>query len=52
MTKKRVLDKTSKVGITLPSALLEKADEKRVDLPCSAFIKRAIEYYLLRDINK
>ncbi|MFZ0513329.1 MAG: hypothetical protein WAM14_17100 [Candidatus Nitrosopolaris sp.] len=49
MTKKRVLDKT-KVGITLPSALLEKADEKRVDLP--AFIKRAIEYYLVRDINK
>jgi metal-responsive CopG/Arc/MetJ family transcriptional regulator len=37
------LDKTEKVGITLPGSILKRVDKVRGDIPRSTFIKRAIE---------
>ncbi len=37
------LDRTQKLGITLPISLLQKIDNKRGDIPRSTFIRRAIE---------
>jgi metal-responsive CopG/Arc/MetJ family transcriptional regulator len=37
------LDKTEKVGITLPGSILKRMDKVRGDIPRSTFIKRAIE---------
>jgi len=39
-------DRTEKLGITLPISLLKKIDNKRGDIPRSAYIQRAIENYL------
>jgi metal-responsive CopG/Arc/MetJ family transcriptional regulator len=40
------LDRTEKLGITLPLALLQKIESERGDIPRSTFIRRAIESYL------
>ncbi|MGC1929254.1 MAG: ribbon-helix-helix protein, CopG family [Candidatus Nitrosopolaris sp.] len=40
-------DKTEKVGITLPNSLLKQIDKARTDIPRSAFIRRALEKYIL-----
>jgi metal-responsive CopG/Arc/MetJ family transcriptional regulator len=40
------IDKTEKLGITLPISLLQKIDNKRGDIPRSTFIRRAVESYL------
>jgi metal-responsive CopG/Arc/MetJ family transcriptional regulator len=40
------VDRTEKLGITLPITLLHKIDNKRGDVPRSKFIRRAIESYL------
>jgi metal-responsive CopG/Arc/MetJ family transcriptional regulator len=39
-------DRTEKLGITLPISLLQKIDNNRGDIPCSRYIRRAIENYL------
>jgi metal-responsive CopG/Arc/MetJ family transcriptional regulator len=39
-------DKTEKVGITLPNSLIKQTDRLRGDIPRSAYIRRAVEYYL------
>lgn len=43
------LDKTEKVGITLPSSILKRMDNVRGDIPRSAFIRRAIEQFLRKE---
>ena len=43
------LDKTEKVGITLPGSILKRVDKVRRDIPMSAFIKRAIEQFLRKE---
>jgi metal-responsive CopG/Arc/MetJ family transcriptional regulator len=40
------LDRTEKLGITLPISLLQEIDNKRGDIPRSKYIRRAIERYL------
>ena len=37
------IDRTEKLGITLPKSLLHKIDNKRGDVPRSTFIRRALE---------
>jgi hypothetical protein len=39
-------DKTEKVGITLPNALVKQTDKMCGDVPRSTYIRRAIENYL------
>jgi metal-responsive CopG/Arc/MetJ family transcriptional regulator len=39
-------DRTEKLGITLPKALLQKIDNKHGDIPRSTFIRRAVESHL------
>ena len=40
------IDKTEKVGITLPNSLIKQIDRLRGDIPRSTYIRRAVEYYL------
>ena len=40
------IDRTEKLGITLPISLLKQVDNKRGDVPRSTFIRRAVESYL------
>jgi len=40
------VDRTKKLGITLPISLLQKIEKKRSDIPRSTYIRRAIENYL------
>jgi metal-responsive CopG/Arc/MetJ family transcriptional regulator len=40
------IDKTEKVGITLPLSLLKGTDNVRGDIPRSTFIRRAVEQYI------
>jgi metal-responsive CopG/Arc/MetJ family transcriptional regulator len=40
------VDRTEKLGITLPISLLKQIDNKRGDIPRSTYIRRAIENYL------
>jgi metal-responsive CopG/Arc/MetJ family transcriptional regulator len=39
-------NKTDKVGITLPIALVKQTDKARGNTPRSTFIRRAVEQYL------
>jgi metal-responsive CopG/Arc/MetJ family transcriptional regulator len=43
------IDKTEKVGITLPNSLIKQTDKLRGDVPRSTYIRRATEYYLKRE---
>jgi len=40
------VDKTEKVGITLPKSILQRIDKVRGDIPRSTYIRRAVEVYL------
>ena len=40
------VDRTEKLGITLPVKLLQKIESERGDIPRSTFIRRAVESYL------
>jgi metal-responsive CopG/Arc/MetJ family transcriptional regulator len=40
------IDKTEKVGITLPNSLIKQTDKIRGDIPRSTYIRKAVEYYL------
>jgi metal-responsive CopG/Arc/MetJ family transcriptional regulator len=40
------VDRTEKVGITLPESILRKMDKVRGDIPRSTYIRRAVESYL------
>jgi metal-responsive CopG/Arc/MetJ family transcriptional regulator len=40
------IDRTEKLGITLPISLLKQIENKRGDIPRSTFIRRAVESYL------
>ena len=40
------IDKTEKVGITLPITLVKQTDKARGDIPRSTFIRRAVEQYM------
>jgi metal-responsive CopG/Arc/MetJ family transcriptional regulator len=40
------IDKTEKVGITLPIFLLKQTDKARGDIPRSTFIRKAVEQYI------
>jgi metal-responsive CopG/Arc/MetJ family transcriptional regulator len=40
------IDRTEKLGITLPKSLLYKIDNNRGDVPRSKYIRRAVESYL------
>jgi metal-responsive CopG/Arc/MetJ family transcriptional regulator len=40
------VDRTEKLGITLPISLLKQIESKRGDIPRSTFIRRAIENYI------
>jgi metal-responsive CopG/Arc/MetJ family transcriptional regulator len=40
------IDKTEKVGITLPIHLVTQTDKARGDIPRSTFIRRALEQYI------
>ena len=40
------VDKTEKVGITLPKSILQRIDKVRGDIPRSTYIRRAVEIYL------
>jgi len=40
------LDRTEKVGITLPKSILQKLNKVRGDTPRSTYIRRAVESYL------
>ena len=40
------IDRTEKLGITLPISLLQKIDRNRGDIPRSTYIRRAVESYL------
>jgi metal-responsive CopG/Arc/MetJ family transcriptional regulator len=42
------VDRTEKLGITLPITLLHKIDNTRGDIPRSKFIRRALENYLMK----
>jgi metal-responsive CopG/Arc/MetJ family transcriptional regulator len=39
------IDRTEKLGITLPISLLQKIENKRGDIPRSKYIRRAVENY-------
>jgi len=43
------IDKTQKVGITLPISILKRVDKVRADTPRSMFIRRAIEQFLRKE---
>ena len=40
------MDKTVKLGITLPKSIIQRIDKKRGDIPRSRYILRAIENYI------
>jgi metal-responsive CopG/Arc/MetJ family transcriptional regulator len=40
------IDRTEKLGITLPKSSLHKIDNNRGDVPRSKYIRRAVESYL------
>jgi metal-responsive CopG/Arc/MetJ family transcriptional regulator len=40
------IDKTEKVGITLPSSLIKQTDKLRGDVPRSTYIRKAVKNYL------
>jgi metal-responsive CopG/Arc/MetJ family transcriptional regulator len=40
------IDRTEKLGITLPISLLKQIENKRGDVPRTTFIRRAVESYL------
>jgi metal-responsive CopG/Arc/MetJ family transcriptional regulator len=40
------MDKTVKLGITLPKSIIQRIDKKRGDVPRSRYILRAIENYI------
>jgi metal-responsive CopG/Arc/MetJ family transcriptional regulator len=40
------MDKTVKLGITLPKSIIQRIDKKRGDIPRSRYILRSIESYL------
>jgi metal-responsive CopG/Arc/MetJ family transcriptional regulator len=40
------VDKTVKLGITLPKSIIQRIDKKRGDIPRSRYILRSIESYL------
>jgi len=40
------INKTEKVGITLPNSLIKQTDRLRDDIPRGTYIRRAIENYL------
>jgi metal-responsive CopG/Arc/MetJ family transcriptional regulator len=40
------MDKTVKLGITLPKSIIQRIDKKRGDIPRSRYILRSIERYL------
>src|SRR5207249_1495261 len=42
----RLCDATEKVGIKLPIILVKRTDKARGDIPCSKFIRRAVEQYI------
>ena len=46
------MDKTVKLGITLPKSILQKIDKNRADIPRSRFIRRAVESYLSKGMSK
>ena len=46
MTGAAKVDKTQKVGITLPITLVKQTDNARGDIPRSTFIRRAVEQYI------
>jgi metal-responsive CopG/Arc/MetJ family transcriptional regulator len=46
MKRTTVIDKTEKVGITLPITLVKRTDKARGDIPRSTFIRKAVEKYL------
>jgi metal-responsive CopG/Arc/MetJ family transcriptional regulator len=46
MTGTTSVDKTEKVGITLPKSILQKIGKVRGDIPRSIFVRRAVETYL------
>jgi hypothetical protein len=49
MTSISKLDKTEKVGKTLPGSIIKRIDKARGDIPSSMFIKRAIEQLLRKE---
>jgi hypothetical protein len=44
-------DRTEKLGITLPISLLQKIENKRGDIFCSTFIRRAVGIYLRESVR-
>jgi metal-responsive CopG/Arc/MetJ family transcriptional regulator len=46
------IDRTEKLGITLPISLLKQIENKRGDVPRSTFIRKAIESYLKESKGK
>ena len=40
------MDKTVKLGITLPKSIIQRIDKKRGDIPRSRYILRVIENYI------
>jgi hypothetical protein len=43
MSARMLLDKTERVGITIPGSILKRVDKVRGDIPRSTFIRRAIQ---------
>jgi metal-responsive CopG/Arc/MetJ family transcriptional regulator len=52
MKRTTMIDKTEKVGITLPIRLVKQTDEARHDIPRGTFIQRAVEQYIRRKGGK
>ena len=46
------IDRTEKLGITLPISLLKQIEDKRGDIPRSTFIRRAVESYLKGSVSR
>lgn len=46
------MDKTVKLGITLPKSIIQRIDKKRGDIPRSRYILRSIEIYLSSSSSK
>jgi metal-responsive CopG/Arc/MetJ family transcriptional regulator len=46
MKRTSVIDKTEKVGITLPITLVKRTDKARSDIPRSTLIRKAVEQYI------
>jgi metal-responsive CopG/Arc/MetJ family transcriptional regulator len=46
MKRTSIIDKTEKVGITLPITLVKRTDKVRGDIPRSTFIRKAVEQYI------